>query len=257
MTDSALTKQQPTPMQMLDPMQMIQAAYLSAIEHGAGLDVVNSIAAQAREERDYRSREKFNASLLRIQQTIKPILKRGTGEKPGAKYALIEDIDNALNPLLAEEHMSLTFEPAISDKPNTIVVTAILAQGAYERRYSLEMPADGMGPKGGVVMTRTHATGSAMTYAKRYLKDSIIDLQFKQKDDDGNSAGGKQPGVLDERDHITHLENIRAANDVKELQRLYMAAQKAADVCGDTKSTLAFADAKNKRYRELQAEGRI
>ena len=142
MTDSAITKQQQAPLAALDPMQMIQAAYQSAIEHGAGLDVVNSIAAQAREERDYRSREKFNASLLRIQQTIKPILKRGSGEKPGAKYALIEDIDAALNPLLAEERMNLTFEPAISEKPNTIVVTAILAQGAYERRYPLEMPAD-------------------------------------------------------------------------------------------------------------------
>jgi hypothetical protein len=85
----------------------------------------------------------------------------------------------------------------------------------------------------------------------------IFNLRFKEKDDDGNRAGGKQPGVLDEREHITHLENIRAANDVKELQRLYMAAQKAADATGDTKSTLAFADAKNKRYRELQAEGRI
>jgi hypothetical protein len=256
-SDTAIAKQQQAPLAALDPMQMIQAAYQSAIEHGAGLDVVNSIAAQAREERDYRSREKFNASLLRIQQTIKPILKRGSGEKPGAKYALIEDIDAALNPLLAEERMNLTFEPAISEKPNTIVVTAILAQGAYERRYPLEMPADGMGPKGGQVMTRTHATGSAMTYAKRYLKNFIFDLQFKQKDDDGSAAGGKQPGVLAERDHLTHLENIRNANDAEELRRMYMAAQKAADATGDAKSTITFADAKNKRYRELQAEGRI
>jgi hypothetical protein len=52
MTDSAITKQQQAPLAALDPMQMIQAAYQSAIEHGAGLDVVNSIAAQAREERD-------------------------------------------------------------------------------------------------------------------------------------------------------------------------------------------------------------
>jgi hypothetical protein len=106
-------------------------------------------------------------------------------------------------------------------------------------------------------MTRTHATGSAMTYAKRYLKNFIFDLQFKQKDDDGSAAGGKQPGVLAERDHLTHLENIRNANDAEELRRMYMAAQKAADATGDAKSTITFADAKNKRYRELQAEGRI
>ena len=63
--------------------------------------------------------------------------------------------------------------------------------------------------------------------------------------------------MLDEREHLTHLEDIRNAGDIKELQRLYMAAQKAADVVGDTKSTRVFGDAKNKRYRELQAEGRI
>jgi hypothetical protein len=38
---------------------------------------------------------------------------------------------------------------------------------------------------------------------------------------------------------------------------MYMAAQKAADATGDTKSTITFADAKNKRYRELQSEGRV
>jgi hypothetical protein len=240
-------------------MQMIQVAFQKAMDDGgaAALAVAKEILEQMEKQRDFEARDKFNSSLLRIQQTLKPIVKRGTGEKPGAKYALIEDIDAALNPLLAEERMNLTFEPAISDKQSTIVVTAILAQGAYERRYPLEMPADGAGPKGGQVMTRTHATGSAMTYAKRYLKNFIFDLQFKQKDDDGNRAGGKQPGTLDEREHLTHLDNIRNANDADELRKMYMAAQNAADATGDTKSTITFADAKNKRYRELQAGGRI
>jgi hypothetical protein len=85
----------------------------------------------------------------------------------------------------------------------------------------------------------------------------IFNLRFKEKDDDGNRAGGKQPGVLDEREHLTHLENIRNAGNGEELRKMYMAAQKAADAIGDTKSTITFADAKNKRYRELQAEGRI
>jgi hypothetical protein len=85
----------------------------------------------------------------------------------------------------------------------------------------------------------------------------IFNLRFKEKDDDGNRAGGKQLGVLDERDHLTHLDNIRNANDAEELRKMYMAAQKAADATGDTKSTITFADAKNKRYRELQSEGRV
>ncbi len=252
-SDGAITKQQPAQMQALAPMQMIQVAFQKALDSGGAdaLAVADRILEQMAKQRDYESRERFNASLLRIQQAMKPIVKRGQGEKPGQKYALIEDIDAALNPLLAQEEMNLSFQPGVSEKPNTIIVTAVLAQGAYERQYPVEMPADGAGPKGGQVMTRTHATGSAMTYAKRYLKNFIFDLQFKQKDDDGNRAGGgRAPIELDERTQIEHLENIRNANNGAELQRLYLAAKKWADL-GE------FERAKNERIKTLRAEGRF
>jgi hypothetical protein len=257
MTDTALTKQQPAAIAPLDPMQMVQIAFQTAIERGEGLEVVDRILAQQREMMDYRDREAFNQALRRIQDKLKPIAKRGDNPETHSKYAKAEDIDAAIEDLLQEERMSLSFEPEAHPLPDMVRIVGVLSMGAYSKRYPLDMPADGKGAKGGGVMSRTHATGSAITYAKRYLKNMIFNLRFKEKDDDGNRAGGKQPGVLDEREHITHLENIRGANDGKELQRLYMAAQKAADACGDTKSTLAFANAKNKRYRELQEEGRI
>ena len=253
MTDTSLETTKPAALQPMGPMEMIQTAFRKAIEDGgaAALAVAKEILEQMEKQRDYESRERFNASLLRIQRSIKPILKSGKGEKPGQRYALIEDIDAALNPLLEKEAMTLSFEPSISEKPNFIVVTAVLAQGAYERRYPLEMPADGSGPKGGQVMTRTHATGSAMTYAKRYLKNFIFDLQFKQGDDDGNKAGGKQVGSLDEREFIRHRDNIENAKDQAELKTLYFAATDAATAVGDVASGNAFLTAKNKRFKEL------
>jgi hypothetical protein len=240
MKDTQLALQeQPQAVTVMAPMQMILVAYQKALESGGpeALAVADRLLEQMTKQRDYESRDHFNASLLRIQQAMKPIAKRGEGEKPGQKYALIEDIDAALNPLLAQERMNLTFEPAISEKVNTIVVTAILAQGAYERRYPLEMPADGAGPKGGAVMTRTHATGSAMTYAKRYLKNFIFDLQFKQKDDDGNQAGGAK---MKDEDFISLRDNIEAARTVSEVTRFYLAAIKTAGLVGDKAAILKF-----------------
>lgn len=249
--NTAIERSAPAAMQ---PMEMIQTAFQKALESGGAdaLAVADRILEQMAKQRDYEARDRFNSSLLRIQQELKPILKRGTGEKPGQKYALIEDIDAELNPLLSREGMSLSFEPAVSEKPNVIVVSAVLAQGAYERRYPLEMPADGAGPKGGSVMTRTHATGSAMTYAKRYLKNFIFDIQFKQKDDDGNRAGGgKAPGSLDERRHIELRDNIANAASKTELQRIYLAALGEAEQIGDASSIRAFITAKDKRLKEL------
>jgi ERF superfamily len=49
------------------------------------------------------------------------------------------------------------------------------------------MPADGKGAKGGDVMTKTHAAGSAFTYGQRYLLKMIFNIAIGD-DDDGNRA---------------------------------------------------------------------
>ena len=101
-------------------------------------------------------------------------------------------------------------------------------------------------------MPRTHATGSAIPYGKRYLKDMIFDLGFKGKDDDGNRAGGgKAPGSLDERRHIELRDNIANAASKTELQRIYLAALGEAEQIGDASSIRAFITAKDKRLKEL------
>ena len=256
MTDSAITKQEQAPMA---PMQMIQVAFQKALEAGGAeaLAVADRILEQMAKQRDYEDRDAFNAALRRMQDKIKPIIKDCENNQTHSRYASAEAIDNMIDKLIEDEGMTLSFVPKASDKDNEFIVVGVLSLGAYSKEYPLPIPCDGKGPKGDGVMSRVQAVGSGVTYAKRYIKNMIFNLRFKEKDDDGNRAGGKQPGVLDERDHLTHLDNIRNANDAEELRKMYMAAQKAADATGDTKSTITFADAKNKRYRELQAEGRI
>ena len=256
MTDSAITKQEQAPMA---PMQMIQVAFQKALEAGGAeaLAVADRILEQMAKQRDYEDRDAFNAALRRMQDKIKPIIKDCENNQTHSRYASAEAIDNMIDKLIEDEGMTLSFVPKASDKDNEFIVVGVLSLGAYSKEYPLPIPCDGKGPKGDGVMSRVQAVGSGVTYAKRYIKNMIFNLRFKEKDDDGNRAGGKQPGVLDEREHLTHLDNIRNANDAEELRKMYMAAQKAADATGDTKSTITFADAKNKRYRELQAEGRI
>jgi hypothetical protein len=116
----------------------------------------------------------------------------------------------------------------------------------------------GAAPETSGFKNNVQAVGSTGSYLERYTLVASCGLAIKGMDNvDNPPSDGKQPGVLDEREQLTHLDNIRNANDAEELRKMYMAAQKAADATGDTKSTITFADAKNKRYRELQAEGRI
>jgi hypothetical protein len=68
------------------------------------------------------------------------------------------------------------------------VICRVSHQNGHSRTYQIDMPADGKGAKGGDVMTKTHATGSAVSYGMRYLLKMIFNIAVSDKDDDGNAA---------------------------------------------------------------------
>ena len=231
------------------PMQMIQRALEAAIQKGEGLEVVDRILAHQRAMIEYQDKVDLNAALRRIQDELKKIPKRGENRETNSKFAKEEDIDDALEGLLKRERMTLSFEPRISERPECVVIVGILSlNGAFTKEYPLEMPADGKGAKGGGVMSRTHATGSAITYGKRYLKNMIFDLRFT--DDDGNRAS-KGGGALDDKQHIVLLEAIQNARTVAEVTAAYIKAIKAAGAVGDQNSIAVFEREANKRKKEL------
>lgn len=232
-------------------MQVIQRAYDVALDKGAGLEVANSIILQMKEQRDYEDRVAFQAALRRIQSALKPVIKSGWNPDTRSKFATAESIDDAIQSLLDKENMTLSFEPRLSEKPDEVVIVGILSLGAYSKEYPLPMPADGKGAKGGGVMSRTHATGSAITYGKRYLKNMIFDLRFKEADDDGNAASGARQ-TLTEGAHDEWIEHIGAAQNVAELQTRYLEALALAEKIQDAASIRDFIAAKDKRVKELK-----
>lgn len=238
--------------QVSSPMEMIQLAFNKAIEQGSALEVIDRILEQQKWMIRHNEEEAFNAALKRIQKQLKRIPKRGFNSQTNSNYALVQDVDAAIQHLLDEEGMTLTFVPERSPDPMMVIIVGTLSLGAYKREYPLPMPTDGQGPKGGGVMTRTHATGSAITYAKRYLKDMIFDLRFDDPkhpalDDDGNAAGRTAPeDVLDESVVREFLDNIEASATPDELKRNYQAAQKAGSK--DASALKAFDAAKRKTW---------
>lgn len=170
--------------------------------------------------------------------------ERGWNPDTKSKFAKEEDIDKVLDSLLFEERMSLNFEPESHPQPEMMRVVGILSLGAYSKRYPLDMPADGKGAKGGGVMSRTHATGSAITYGKRYLKTMMFNLHFKDTDDDGNAAAGLTVNV-----YAPLMDAIENGHTIGDVTAAYIRALKAAKT--DTEKA-AFEAAANKRKAELK-----
>lgn len=137
-----------------------------------------------------RRQIEFNQALRAVQQKIKVVLADSENPQTRSKYASYYALDKAVRPTFTEEGFSLTFDTQDEENERIKVIGTLSHIGGHSITKQVTMPADGRGAKGGEVMTRTHATMSAITYGMRAILKmafniATIDRQF---DDDGNMA---------------------------------------------------------------------
>ena len=146
----------------------------------------------------------FMAALVAAQAEMTPIARDLSNAATKSKYASHAAIDRAISPHYTKHGLAPTFNSRPSSKGElwiTIVCELVHSSGYY-KEYSIDMLADGAGPKGAPVMTRTHAIGSAVTYGKRQLLKMIFNLAEAGEDDDGNAAGARDLLTAQELDVI-------------------------------------------------------
>jgi hypothetical protein len=218
-----------------------------AVKGGAPIETVERLAAM---EENYFKRnaeihfnEAMNAVQAELMERIVPDL---ANPQTKSKYASYAALDRKIRPVYTKHGFSLSFDTADCPKAEHVRLLCYVANGGHTRRYQMDIPADGKGAKGGDVMTKTHATGAANSYGRRYLVLDIFNLAVGEPDDDGNASG------MDKLEE--HLDWIGQAKDVTELQRLFKNAIKLAEDANDEVAKLALSQKKNQRWRELNPD---
>ena len=145
-----------------------------------------SAIVEAHEQERKRSAEQaFVSAFLRMKPKLPIIDERGHIEyRDGRKgtYALNEDIQLVIEPILLAHGFMLTFETE-HPSPNAIRVIGLLThRKGHTRRSAFEAPADTSGGK-----TAPQARGSVMSYGKRYVSLDLLNLVTKGEDDDANT----------------------------------------------------------------------
>ena len=132
----------------------------------------------------------FNVAMSEAQKEIKPVAADATNPQTHSDYASYEALDRAIRPIYTDFGFGLSFDTGDCPLPDAVRVLCYVTHvGGHARTYRVDMPADGKGAKGGDVMTKTHASGSAMSYGQRYLLKLIWNVAVSDRDDDGNRAG--------------------------------------------------------------------
>ena len=235
-----LAHQQP---QAITPMAMIQDALQSAIGKGEGLEVYDRLLERMERQREYDDRQAFNSALQRIQAKLKVIVKDETIPGKG-KYASSKAVDKAIVEICNEEHFIFSFDTEDSGSAEMLklVCDCSIDGSAYSRRYTLPLPIDGAGPKGGGVMTKIDATCAAVTKGKRYLKNMILNLRIEETDDE--VAAGLPIEV-----YAPLMEAIENAATMAAITASYIHALKLAKTESEKK---AFENAANTRKAALR-----
>lgn len=132
----------------------------------------------------------FNTAMVAAQSEMGRISTDADNSQTRSKYATYGQIDRHVRPIYTRHGFSLSFDTSDGAPEGCLRVLAYVSHsGGHSRTYHADIPSDGKGAKGGDVMTKTHANGSAMTYGMRYLVKMIFNVAIGEDDDDGNEAG--------------------------------------------------------------------
>lgn len=218
---------------------------LQAVLSGkVGVDVVERLTALARQEVEYEAMVEFNEAMHRCQEKMKRISTDMENPQTHSRYASFAQIDRAIRPIYTAEGISLSFSDGEPLGADMMRIICYVSRGGYTRMYSKNMPIVTVGPQGKAVMTPTHATGSAGSYAKRYLVKDIFNLAIGEDDDDGN--GGLHPT---ERDELVGL--VEGARTLEDLKAVYIGAVKTATQAKDATLVELLTRAKDERKKAL------
>jgi ERF superfamily len=155
---------------------------------------------------DRNAEAAFNAAFAEMQSEMPEITERGeikVREEVRSKYALFEDINKAVKPILQQHGFAVMFKTPKGESGVTVEGVLMHREG-HRESSSITLEADTSGSKNGV-----QSIGSSVSYAKRYLLCALLNITTRGEDDDGLKGGTK---VIDEA-QVAELKKL--AKDTK------------------------------------------
>lgn len=175
----------------------------------------------------------YAAALAEMQAEMPEIEERGkitvrkkdaSGERTGdvqqaTPYALWEDINAAIKPVMAKHGFALSFRTGQSVDGRVTVTGILMHREGHQEETTMILQHDTTGSKNAV-----QAIGSSTSYGKRYTAAALLNLTSRdglESDDDGTAAAAPRPKTQSRDVDAQMRAEIDACSTVEELQRLW------------------------------------
>lgn len=185
---NALTKPQDAlPALAGEAPSMMEMVLRAARDPSVDVSKMERLMQMAKDMRAEEAKTAYFADLAEMQDELPSIQERGEikiGQGPGQKYALWEDINKAIKPIMKKHGFAISFRTGIAE--GKITVTGVLShRGGHSEETTIHLPSDTSGSKNAV-----QAVGSSTSYGKRYTASALLNITTGGEDDDGEGEGG-------------------------------------------------------------------
>lgn len=151
---------------------------------------VRELKDMAKELAQDEAQRDFNTAMGLAQSEMGRVAADANNPQTRSKYATYAALDRVLRPVYTKHGFAISFDTGDGAPDGHVRILAYVTHsGGFTRTYRADMPNDGKGAKGGDVMTKTHASGAAMSYGMRYLLKMIFNVAVGEDDKDGNVPG--------------------------------------------------------------------
>ena len=194
----ALAKAEPVSGEVIqtNPNTIMEVISRAAADPNTDVDKLERLLQMYERISDRDAKAAYAAALSEMQPKLPVINERGKistdkGKTTQSRYALWEDINEAIGPVLAEHGFGLSFRTGQTAE-GKITVTGILShRGGHQEETLIILPHDSSGNKNAV-----QAVGSSTSYGKRYTAMALLNITSRGEDDDGQKGG--DPGTITE-----------------------------------------------------------
>lgn len=167
---------------MTTPATLLQMA----VQQNADLDKLEKLMDLQERWQAEQAKRAYSEALAGFQSKLDPIIKTRQGHN--CKYADMDDIAQAIRPILENYGLSYTFKQ--EQENNVITVTCTVRhKDGHSESTKLSAPSDTSGGKNAI-----QAIASTVTYLRRYTLTGTLGISTGNEDTDG----GKPDIVVDE-----------------------------------------------------------
>ena len=187
------------------------AALLAVISRAASdpqcdVDKMERLMAMHERAEARRAEAEFAADLAEMQDALPSVGERGNAAGRYT-YALWEDINAAIKPILKRHGFALSFRTDFADG---IAITGVLQhRGGHKIETTIKLPADPSGNKNAV-----QAVASSVSYGKRYTAGALLNLTSHGEDDDAFAAAAPSYDIGQWQDAIQASKDKTALDKI-------------------------------------------